>query len=83
MVTEVGRRLREIKDLPPIKVAVMGCVVNGPGEARDADVGVAGSRDGGVIFSGGRAIKKVSAERMVDELMAEVIRVAKKKMSLR
>ncbi len=54
----------------------MGCVVNGPGEARDADVGVAGSRDGGVIFAEGRALRKVSADRMVDELMAEVKRAA-------
>lgn len=83
IVTEVERRLAEIKDLPPVRVAVMGCVVNGPGEARDADVGVAGSRDGGVIFSGGRAVKKVSAEQMVDELLKEVIRVSKQKMSVR
>ena len=83
IVTEVERRLGEIKDLPPITVAVMGCVVNGPGEARDADVGVAGSKDGAVIFSEGRAVKKVSAETMVDELMTEVIRVAAKKMSVR
>jgi len=76
MVREVERRLEDMKDLPPIRVAVMGCVVNGPGEARDADVGLAGARDGGVIFSEGRAVKKVSADRMVDELMAEVRKVA-------
>lgn len=78
VVTEVQRRLEQIRDLPPIKVAVMGCVVNGPGEARDADVGIAGAKDGGVIFSGGRAVKKVSADRMVDELLNEVRRVARK-----
>jgi len=83
MVTEVERRLKELKDLPPVRVAVMGCVVNGPGEARDADVGVAGSRDGAVIFSGGRAVKKVSAETMVDELMREVIRFSKQKISVK
>lgn len=75
IVTEVERRLNELKNLPPVTVAVMGCVVNGPGEARDADVGVAGSRDGGVIFSGGRAVKRVSADEMVDALMAEVERI--------
>lgn len=79
IVTEVERRLTEIKDLAPIRVAVMGCVVNGPGEARDADVGVAGSRDGGVIFAEGRALRKVSADRMVDELMAEVKAAARKR----
>jgi (E)-4-hydroxy-3-methylbut-2-enyl-diphosphate synthase len=80
MVREVERRLEDMKDLPPIRVAVMGCVVNGPGEARDADVGLAGARDGGVIFSEGRAVKKVSPDRMVDELMAEVRRVAARRM---
>lgn len=72
MVREVERQLSMMKDLPPLKVAVMGCVVNGPGEARDADVGLAGARDGGVIFSEGRAIRKVSTENMVDELIKEV-----------
>ena len=76
VVTEVERRLDEMKDLAPITVAVMGCEVNGPGEAREADVGVAGSKDGGVIFSGGQAIRKVSAADMVNELIAEVRRVA-------
>lgn len=79
IVTEVERRLEQMKGLPPIKVAVMGCEVNGPGEARDADVGVAGAKDGGVIFSEGRAVKKVTADRMVDEFMAEVRRVAENK----
>ncbi len=76
IVKEVERRLENMKDLPKVTVAVMGCVVNGPGEARDADVGLAGAREGGVIFSEGRAIKKIAADRMVDELMDEVKRVA-------
>ena len=79
IVTEVERRLERMKDLPPITIAVMGCVVNGPGEARDADVGVAGAKDGGVIFSEGRAVRKVSADRMIDELMAEIQRVSTRK----
>jgi len=83
VVTEVERRLKEIEDLPPVTVAVMGCEVNGPGEARDADVGVAGSCDGGVIFSGGRALRKVSAEGMVDDLLTEVIAFAKGKIEAR
>ena len=76
MVKEIERRLQAIEDLPPIKVAIMGCVVNGPGEAMDADVGIAAAQDGGMIFAEGRAVKKVSADDMVDELMAEVRRVA-------
>ena len=76
VVTEVERRLEEMTDLAPITVAVMGCEVNGPGEAREADVGVAATKDGGVIFSGGQALRKVSADDMVNELLAEVRRVA-------
>lgn len=79
LVKEVERRLQATEDLPPLRIAVMGCVVNGPGEARDADVGIAGAKDGGVIFAGGRAVKKVSAEAMVDELMSEVHAVAEAK----
>lgn len=78
MVTEVQQRLESMPNLPPIKVAVMGCVVNGPGEARDADVGVAGAPEGGVIFSEGRALRKVPSDRIVDELIAEVRRVAER-----
>jgi (E)-4-hydroxy-3-methylbut-2-enyl-diphosphate synthase len=76
---EVERRLEEMKNLPPIKVAVMGCVVNGPGEARDADVGIAGAKEGGVIFAQGQAVKKVKPDRMVEELMAEVRRFAERR----
>jgi len=76
VVTEVERRLRRMRNLPPIKIAVMGCEVNGPGEAKDADVGLAGAKGGGVIFAEGRALRKVSAENMVNELMAEVKRTA-------
>ncbi|MTV47835.1 flavodoxin-dependent (E)-4-hydroxy-3-methylbut-2-enyl-diphosphate synthase [Heliobacillus mobilis] len=56
----------------PIKVAVMGCVVNGPGEAREADVGVAGGRDSGLLFRKGEVIKKVSQEEMVEALLEEI-----------
>ncbi|MCX6376574.1 MAG: flavodoxin-dependent (E)-4-hydroxy-3-methylbut-2-enyl-diphosphate synthase [Armatimonadetes bacterium] len=76
VVVEVERRLAEMDDLPPIRVAVMGCEVNGPGEAKDADVGLAASKDGAVIFAEGRALRKVSAEDMANELMAEVRRFA-------
>lgn len=70
IVEQVSDRL---KDCPVLaKVAIMGCVVNGPGEAADADVGVAGGRDFGFIFRGGKKIKKVHASRLVEALVAEV-----------
>ena len=53
----------------PLKVAVMGCVVNGPGEAREADIGVAGGDGCGVIFKNGEVIKKVSEDEIVPELL--------------
>ncbi len=56
----------------PIKVAVMGCVVNGPGEAREADVGLAGGRGLGILFAKGKLLKKVSEKNMVSALLEEV-----------
>lgn len=56
----------------PIQVAVMGCVVNGPGEAREADLGLAGGKDAFVLFKKGQIIGKVKAEKAVEALMAEV-----------
>ncbi len=58
----------------PIKVAVMGCVVNGPGEAREADVGVAGGRGLGILFAKGRMLGKVAEENLVSALLQEVDR---------
>lgn len=55
-----------------IKVAVMGCIVNGPGEAREADIGIAGGKGEGLIFKKGKIIKKVKEENLVDELMNEI-----------
>ncbi len=70
---EVERRLRAVES--PVTVAVMGCVVNGPGEAREADVGVAAGRGVGLIFSRGEPLRKVPEEDIVDALMAEVDRL--------
>ena len=56
----------------PIKVAVMGCAVNGPGEAREADIGVAGGDGCGLIFSKGEILYKVPEEEIVDALMKEI-----------
>lgn len=56
----------------PISVAVMGCVVNGPGEAREADVGIAGGRGEGLIFRKGQIIRKVPESNLIDELFSEI-----------
>lgn len=64
---EVEMRLSEIKK--PIKVAVMGCVVNGPGEAKEADIGMAGGKEIGILFKKGEIVKKVPMNEIVDELM--------------
>ncbi len=56
----------------PIQVAVMGCVVNGPGEAREADVGIAGGKDSFVLFKKGQIVGKVRADRALEALMTEV-----------
>ncbi len=55
-----------------IKIAVMGCVVNGPGEAKEADIGVAGGNGEGLIFKKGEIIKKVSEEHLLEELLTEI-----------
>jgi len=70
IANEVERRLRLIHS--PVKVAVMGCVVNGPGEARDADIGIAAGRGFGLLFRHGKPVRKVPEAEIVDALMAEV-----------
>ena len=67
---EVEERLCSCRK--PIKVAVMGCVVNGPGEAREADIGLAGGRGEGLLFRKGEILRKVPEEKLVDELMKEI-----------
>ncbi|MHC4942768.1 MAG: flavodoxin-dependent (E)-4-hydroxy-3-methylbut-2-enyl-diphosphate synthase [Planctomycetota bacterium] len=56
----------------PIRVAVMGCAVNGPGEAREADIGIAGGKGFGMLFRKGTALRKVTEDSMVEELMQEI-----------
>lgn len=73
---EVRRRLEADPPARPITVAVMGCVVNGPGEASLADVGIAGGRESGAIFVQGEMARTVSEDRLVDELMKEVRKLA-------
>jgi len=66
----VERRLKKVQK--PIKVAVMGCVVNGPGEAKDADVGIACGKGRGVIFRKGEKVRTVDESDFIEALMAEV-----------
>ncbi len=66
----VDKHLQKITK--PIKVAVMGCVVNGPGEARDADIGIACGKGKGAIFRKGSVVKTVAEKNLVEALMAEV-----------
>ena len=73
LALEVERRLAEITE--PITVAVMGCVVNGPGEAREADVGIAGGINEGLIFRKGEVLKKVAEADIIDELFAEIDKI--------
>jgi (E)-4-hydroxy-3-methylbut-2-enyl-diphosphate synthase len=72
VVSEVERRLEAYDD--PIEVSVLGCAVNGIGEARHADFGITGAKDMGMIYSRGEPLKKVPTERLVDELFAEIDR---------
>ena len=70
LANKVERELENIKK--PIKVAIMGCPVNGPGEAKEADIGIAGGKDYGLIFRKGKIIKKVSEDKIIEELISEI-----------
>lgn len=70
IASEVEEHLRNVKK--DIKVAVMGCAVNGPGEAREADIGIAGGDGCGLIFKKGEIIRKVPEEDIVSELLSEI-----------
>jgi len=71
---ELAKRIEEsTKDIKTnLKIAVMGCIVNGPGEAREADIGIAGGKNEGLIFKKGQIIKKVKEEELFDALMKEI-----------
>ncbi len=73
---------KRVASLPTkLKVAVMGCVVNGPGEAREADIGIAGGDGVGLIFRHGEVLRKVPQDQLVDELMKEIDRMVKEQTS--
>lgn len=73
LAERVEKRLEGIS--LPLKIAVMGCVVNGPGEAKEADVGIAGGLEYGLIFRRGEIIKKVPESELEDELFKEIERI--------
>ena len=77
LVEAVERGISDIKT--PMKVAVMGCVVNGPGEAKEADIGIAGGRGKGILFKAGQVIRKVPEELLAEVLIAEAKLLAKEK----
>jgi (E)-4-hydroxy-3-methylbut-2-enyl-diphosphate synthase len=69
LAEEAERRLADIR--VPLKVAVMGCVVNGPGEAREEDIGIAGGRGEAILFRKGETVRKISgdiAQILLDEI---------------
>lgn len=70
LAEEIDRRVRPMSE--SLKVAVMGCVVNGPGEARDADIGIAGGRGFGLLFRKGEIVKKIPEGELVENLLAEI-----------
>ncbi len=74
VANEVEKRLKGVD--VPLTVAVMGCVVNGPGEAREADVGIAGGKGEGLLFRHGEVVRKVKDSEMADALVAEVLKAA-------
>ncbi len=73
LARHVEERLRSVT--APVKVAVMGCVVNGPGEARDADIGVACGAGKGALFVNGEVVRTVPEDKIVEELMKEIERL--------
>ena len=74
LVDKVEKALSGIRSSP--KVAIMGCVVNGPGEAKEADIGIAGGRGQGVLFKNGELVKKIPEEQLADVLIKEVRKLA-------
>lgn len=70
LVEEAEKKLEGIDKY--LKVAIMGCAVNGPGEAREADIGIAGGKKEGIIFKKGKIIKKVKEEDLLEELLKEI-----------
>ena len=80
LIELAGQIEQRVSELPyDLKVAVMGCVVNGPGEARECDIGLAGGKDEFLLFEKGEPVRKIPAAVAVDEFVREVIRVGEEK----
>lgn len=78
LAERVEAKLKHVKK--PIKVAVMGCVVNGPGEAKEADIGIAGGKGEGILFSKGQIIKKVKEEELLQTLFEGIDSLCKEEL---
>jgi (E)-4-hydroxy-3-methylbut-2-enyl-diphosphate synthase len=74
LVQKVERGVKEIAI--PLTVAIMGCVVNGPGEAKEADIGIAGGKGGGVLFKKGKVVRKLKEKDFVSVLLKEIYEMA-------
>lgn len=73
LVNRVDAALKDCQK--PITVAVMGCVVNGPGEAREADIGIAGGKGEAVLFLHGKPVKKLTGDNILDQFMDEIYKL--------
>ena len=73
IVEEIEKFIQDIHK--PLKVAIMGCVVNGPGEAKEADIGIAGGKNSAVLFKRGKIIKKLQEDEIIETLKAEIIKL--------
>ena len=74
VVNEVKERIKDVA--APIRISILGCAVNGPGEAAEADIGIAGERERGLLFRKGKPLRRVAEADMVDELEKEVRKLA-------
>ena len=72
LVDDVERRTGAMNLQKPVKVAILGCVVNGPGESADADIGIAGGRGKGMLYRDGKLIRSFKESQIVDELIKEI-----------
>ena len=70
LVSQVEQKLRGMKT--PLKIALMGCVVNGPGEAQEADIGIAGGKGSGMLFKKGKIVRKIREDEFVPVLLEEI-----------
>jgi len=72
LVTDVEERIKDLELPRPIKVAILGCVVNGPGEASEADIGIAGGKGKGMLYKEGKLVRSFNEHQIVDELVKEL-----------